>query len=1438
MIMEEDDLDMYPPAQEQPPRKCIIVIDDTLDMELKKHGLMEHDQSVSRALYQRGLEVIHVSDKAGALHVLKRMKEEYLNPEDDPYYPPFAPEDVTIISDYKIQHPEAEEEWGPDILTAMAADPQYRPANLFLMSKSGFRDQDQPKLDAIGAKYFHTNELFFAVAAQAKNEALMEVFSQRSTTHVFREWYNNEFGTDLPLDQYRSPNVAEAEKGRIPVSEVIRRVTEDKITHAEAMQLLDDSSIRAAFRSRVDVKAATSDKSKKIEHGIEGPSVCGRLAYSEADITRIHAETPDAPVVLVLDHDYSPADTSALSHANGVIMLAKGTQHIQIWAKDARIPVLFANKEKYPDFSVNDGVLLKHEGLDTPEPFGKSGDWLSIDGTNLTVYGEKLPIKEPAPETLRAAEEMARIGDYNNRLTWHFKDSDGSISDHTGVGVMANASSAEQVRFAKQKKGVRGIGLLRTEPMFRSDNRRLLLLKALLAEGDAKEQALAELTREHAADLEPIFAEQGEQFPINVRLFDFPPAEFFPNPSDDKEIAATAKAIGVDSQKVKDLCLHAYDNNLRGVGFSLAYPEIARAQCKAIFTAAAKHPEVTPRILVPAVRSADQLTEIRNILKNETFGQKFRLGTMVETADLMPETYAGADDSVLEQVVNKSDFLCFGTNDLTEELLGIKRGDVESQIAWGIKTRSAIKPFDELAPEVARAVGEFTWRARLIKPGIDMTLCGDQATSRSTAELCQYRNFHALSVPATDEAVTQALVETGRTSLLEAMEHRQKLDADMQAKQAAKKALEDGVIPEQVENISQDVLKASPVAFILLEDDYQQQMTIMEQFQDYPVLVCSNISDCLKTAAAMKKQGKEVHVMTDANIPVISYEDDYHGTQHPDCSEIDVNKKVPSGVQLVRAVCDGKIKDLDKANISLFSAANFAQLPEGVREYSKLYSNFYETIRSDMDDMIQNASSKSKSPNGLPINTTSSSEDFPETVTNLSPEYLKNSPLGFIIIEDRESQRERYAENLEEMPLVLCDSISDGLKSAEVMRSQGKLVHIYTDGGVRLYRYEDDVPHPDCKQIPYSMDIPDGALLAQAVHDGKITGLAAGDISVTSTNYNLDIHCPAGTKFFAKTPNLYDNLYKDMDARLTEAYDRSIAGVMVLPKSAINIGKNILTKSPVAFVLVAEKDGSTPDYRKELEDYPVVLCETEEAAKESAAILQKQGKQVQCVVAPSHDRSSSVVWKLKNEMDASLDAMSQSPQTVVDANSATLTSPPPPLTKLPENVANISPYTLDKSPAAFIFIEDEKGIEDGYRKEFRGKPVVLCGNVSDALKTVDALQAQGKHVHIITDVNVPKDGFQEKDAHPFCAKLKKDEKKPATISLIEAICDGKMPGLKPENISVVSSWNSYRLPPGVQQYSKLDGGVLRLNLSRMMDQFTKDATDAGSYLQDSDRKRY
>jgi hypothetical protein len=625
-----------------------------------------------------------------------------------------------------------------------------------------------------------------------------------------------------------------------------------------------------------------------------------------------------------------------------------------------------------------------------------------------------------------------------------------------------------------------------------------------------------------------------------VRLFDFPPSEFFPDPADDAAIETTAAAIGVDAAKLRELSTKAYETNLRGAGFALAYPEIARAQCEAIFTAAAKHSGVTPRILIPAVRNAAQVTSLRALMNESAahHGQpSFLLGSMVETKDLTPEVYVGADVKPLQDVVRQSDFLCLGTNDLTEELLGIKRNDLESQLAWNRESRNPIKPFDELAPRVRRAIEDITWRAREINPDIPITLCGDQASSRSTAEFCQYKNLGAISVPATDAAITQALVETGRASLIEATEHREKMNEDKRAREQAKEDLKHGKMPDEVETPDEEAIKNSPIAFIFIEDDGLQKRDLAEFLEGYPILICDSISDGLKAAAAMRAKGKAVHLYSDANVPRIGYSDYGLGTQHPDCAHIAERERVPPGVCFAEAVYNGKIEGLHPNDLTIVSA-NYQTLPEGVRGRHKLGFSIQD-MQAEMDERMEEARQAVPVPtvsSGIVASTISPNDaslipNLPSDVINVSPNALAKAPAVLIMIEDDYIMLQSYRRIIKGLPVLLCKNASDGLKAVDAMQALGKRVHIITDAGIPAAAYGDPAPHPGISQLQNAGGETTGLQLIHAIGGGKIEGLSLNDVSLLSGNPTH--RPPAGVEKYNKLDDneiLYIKLANRLEA--------------------------------------------------------------------------------------------------------------------------------------------------------------------------------------------------------------------------------------------------------------------------------------------------------------------
>ncbi len=145
---------------------------------------------------------------------------------------------------------------------------------------------------------------------------------------------------------------------------------------------------------------------------------------------------------------------------------------------------------------------------------------------------------------------------------------------------------------------------------------------------------------------------------------------------------------------------------------------------------------------------------------------------------------------------------------------------------------------------------------------------------------------------------------------------------------------------------------------------------------------------------------------------------------------------------------------------------------------------------------------------------------------------------------------------------------------------------------------------------------------------------------------------------------------------------------------------------------------------------------------------------------------------------------------------------------MPEGAMIPSKHVLEKSPVAFVMLEDDRHMLETYWDELAGLPVVLCDNVNDALEAMSSLQAKGKEIKIYTDANVPLKGYDgmanEVAEHPALKEVSRytgRHRRPGP-ALAWAIADGHFAGITPEDISVLSYANSDELPEGSRSYSK------------------------------------
>jgi phosphocarrier protein FPr/phosphocarrier protein len=263
----------------------------------------------------------------------------------------------------------------------------------------------------------------------------------------------------------------------------------------------------------------------------------------------------------------------------------------------------------------------------------------------LDAQGGALTVDPAAPvlETARAAiAEQAR----QQASALAMAAESAIMLDGTPIEVFANLGSQADAALAVAH-GAEGCGLLRTEFLF-------------------LDRPAAPSEAEQAADYQAIADALGGR-PLIVRLLDIggdKPAAYLPMAAEENP------ALG-----------------LRGIRVGLAHRALLDAQLRAILRVA---PLGQCRIMVPMITGVDELLAVREALdearRDLGITGRIELGVMIET----PAAAITAD-----LIASHADFLSIGTNDLTQYVLAMDRGN--PAVASGI---------DGLHPAVLRMIAQ------------------------------------------------------------------------------------------------------------------------------------------------------------------------------------------------------------------------------------------------------------------------------------------------------------------------------------------------------------------------------------------------------------------------------------------------------------------------------------------------------------------------------------------------------------------------------------------------------------------------------------------------------------------------------------------------------------------------------------------------------------
>jgi phosphocarrier protein FPr/phosphocarrier protein len=260
-------------------------------------------------------------------------------------------------------------------------------------------------------------------------------------------------------------------------------------------------------------------------------------------------------------------------------------------------------------------------------------------------------------------------------------------ADGTRIEVLANIGSLAEAQ-AAMRNGAEGCGLLRTEFLF-------------------LDRQSPPSAAEQCVEYQKIADVLGAR-PLTIRTLDAggdKPIAYLPLPEEENP------ALG-----------------LRGVRTSLAFPQLLRAQLRAVLGV---HGPAACRLLLPMISDVAEIRAVRGLL-DEVCGELGRaepisVGVMIETP---------ASAVLAERIAAVADFLSIGTNDLTQYTLAMDRG--HPQLAARL---------DALHPAVLRLIARTAEGARA--HGRHAAVCGGLASEPLAAPLLIGLGVHELSaVPA------------------------------------------------------------------------------------------------------------------------------------------------------------------------------------------------------------------------------------------------------------------------------------------------------------------------------------------------------------------------------------------------------------------------------------------------------------------------------------------------------------------------------------------------------------------------------------------------------------------------------------------------------------------------------------------------------------------
>ena len=449
--------------------------------------------------------------------------------------------------------------------------------------------------------------------------------------------------------------------------------------------------------------------------------------------------------VILTRIETSPEDIHGMHAAQGILTTRGGmTSHAAVVARGMGRPCISGAGSIRIDYE-NELFIVGDKKF-------KSGDIITIDGTNGNIISGEVKMKDP---------DLS--GDFEKIMKW--------ADDIRKLKIRANAETKVDANVAKNF-GAEGIGLCRTEHMFFDEGRINSVREMILATDEqARRVALSKLLPMQKNDFVELFEVMGD-LPVTIRLLDPPLHEFLPHEENDFEEVASSLNTSIENLKNRVTELIETNPMLghRGCRLAITYPEIPEMQARAIFEASVEifkktKKVVSPEIMVPLITSRKELEIVKSVvdkaaqdvMHEHKIELKYTVGTMIE----LPRAALRSDE-----IAEVADFFSYGTNDLTQTTFGISRDDSSKFLQEYVDKNILEKdPFVSIDTE---GVGELlkisAERGRSIKSSIKLGICGEHGGDPKSIIFCANNNLDYVScspyrVPIARLAAAQAEIK-------------------------------------------------------------------------------------------------------------------------------------------------------------------------------------------------------------------------------------------------------------------------------------------------------------------------------------------------------------------------------------------------------------------------------------------------------------------------------------------------------------------------------------------------------------------------------------------------------------------------------------------------------------------------------------------------------